>query len=356
MSARVNSHYRFAHEKLQDQSILNLGSIGQMIQDFKKEVPDPSFFELLFRNLATAAGLTGIVAGRAGATAGDFFNVISALINMGVNNNKTPEVPDYDALEAEIERYAVAILESTNDRLEKTLPALWGRGDSTYVDEMYDLLASAGLVDEDEDRSTNIARLLEGGEMMKPVLDSDVADALEEGIKDFTASVLGNILAGLHYMVVGVGLQSEEACGMTKGAVWLGENGDAPEACYYLVYRGPGTQKSETTSEEEIDLMTGYGLDLEGFYDNVRLCNNKSPEDRDPDVLYLGGDSRYPPCFFGVAYVENGGALDIPIATGGITNEDTIPEWVMEATDMWNEPREKFCEIEAHQEYPACQY
>jgi hypothetical protein len=53
MAARVNSHFKYAHEKLQDASIRNLASIDQMVEDFKGEIPDVDFFNLLFRDLAT---------------------------------------------------------------------------------------------------------------------------------------------------------------------------------------------------------------------------------------------------------------------------------------------------------------
>lgn len=51
MVSRINSHFRYAHEKLQDASIRNLGLIDQMMVDFKTEVPDPSLLKQIFGNM-----------------------------------------------------------------------------------------------------------------------------------------------------------------------------------------------------------------------------------------------------------------------------------------------------------------
>lgn len=51
MVSRINSHFRYAHEKLQDASIRNLVLIDQMMVNFKTEVPDPSLLKQVFRNM-----------------------------------------------------------------------------------------------------------------------------------------------------------------------------------------------------------------------------------------------------------------------------------------------------------------
>lgn len=53
MASRINSHFKYAHEKLQDSSIRNLALIDQMIIDFKMDPPDT---DALKEVLATIAG------------------------------------------------------------------------------------------------------------------------------------------------------------------------------------------------------------------------------------------------------------------------------------------------------------
>lgn len=53
MVSRINSHFRYAHEKLQDASIRSLGLIDQMIIDFKMDPPDT---DLLKEILGTISG------------------------------------------------------------------------------------------------------------------------------------------------------------------------------------------------------------------------------------------------------------------------------------------------------------
>lgn len=53
MVSRINSHFRYAHEKLQDVSIRNLGLIDQMIIDFKMDPPDTNALKEI---LATISG------------------------------------------------------------------------------------------------------------------------------------------------------------------------------------------------------------------------------------------------------------------------------------------------------------
>jgi hypothetical protein len=52
MAARVNSQFKYAHEKLQDQTIRNLGLVDQMIIDFKMDPPDLDALKQVFGTLA----------------------------------------------------------------------------------------------------------------------------------------------------------------------------------------------------------------------------------------------------------------------------------------------------------------
>jgi hypothetical protein len=126
------------------------------------------------------------------------------------------------------------------------------------------------------------------------------------------------------------------------------------EGCYYLVHRPVGKQMSETVDRETMDkLVNDYGLDISPFFDNARRCDNKKPEDIDRSKIWLGEDGqRYPPCFFSITYVKMGGALDFPMTPQGRSNDPD--DWVDETKDLWNEPREKFCSIEAHKDFVAC--
>lgn len=50
--SRINEHFTFAHEKLQDENLRKLALVDQMIVDFKADVPDPSLLKKILGNAA----------------------------------------------------------------------------------------------------------------------------------------------------------------------------------------------------------------------------------------------------------------------------------------------------------------
>lgn len=113
MAANINSHFTFAHEKLQDSAIRNLGMVEDMIQDFKADIPKPDTLKQVLGTIGggmycfdqfikesypkeqawltclwslLAAGMAGVVAGRAGpAAAGDVFGLLAGVIGVRTN-------------------------------------------------------------------------------------------------------------------------------------------------------------------------------------------------------------------------------------------------------------------------------
>jgi hypothetical protein len=70
-----------------------------------------------------------------------------------------PDVPDFDAIKAETERYVASVLDSTNDALEKMLPSLWGNGDPEYRNKLWETIDASGLGKAEDGRKSNISKM-----------------------------------------------------------------------------------------------------------------------------------------------------------------------------------------------------
>ena len=79
-----------------------------------------------------------------------------------------------------------------------------------------------------------------------------------------------------------------------------------------------------------------YHLPLQDLIQNVADCNNKKPP---TDFDYAS--ANYPPCFFGLPYVE-GGDFDGPFHNPA--NKADLPDWVPNSKDSWSQPRSDYCE------------
>jgi hypothetical protein len=76
------------------------------------------------------------------------------------------------------------------------------------------------------------------------------------------------------------------------------------------------------------------------IYKNVAAYNNGTTTTAG---IYTVADA-YAPCWFGITYVDCGGALDYPIEHPD--NEDTLPSWVTSTTDLWDEPRNEWSKLD----------
>ena len=114
----------------------------------------------------------------------------------------------------------------------------------------------------------------------------------------------------------------------------------------YLIRRPKGEKNSESIDK---DLVKKIWEDYEvSFYDmlkNVRACNNQKRPDGSNTTISIGKE-RYPPCSFGLPYVESSFFYQPLMAAD---NEDVLPDWILGdgavGTDEWDEPSDNECKL-----------
>lgn len=124
----------------------------------------------------------------------------------------------------------------------------------------------------------------------------------------------------------------------------------------YFVVRPKGQGKSQTVKQEIIDKMQStYKINMREMYENVRDCNNAGmvTGDRPVGGIYVGA-SKYPSCWFDIAYIHSESTLDKKVIAKDVAhNADTVPQWVFDWNDGWNEPNERYCSI-LSDDIPTC--
>lgn len=105
---------------------------------------------------------------------------------------------------------------------------------------------------------------------------------------------------------------------------------------FYLIRRPKGRKSSEEVPKKSMDaLKNTYGIEFKDMLTNVKACNNGELSPGTNTTIYMGPD-RYPPCYFGLAYVDAQAYFLPPISdTDGIKNKDDLPEWIPKGSDMW---------------------
>lgn len=345
MVTSIAEHFQYARNILVDEDIRKLGLVDQMVQDFKTEPPAESELKKILTNLSGAAGLASAIIGTIpgiGSAGATIFSLLGGIVSMAnVDSKKEPE--DLDKVAAYSKAYVIAVMDRTNEILHDTLMAFFGNGDTKILKELYDKLRDAKVI-KGSTRATEVGRALDGGEFMVPVDQSKIADSFEKGIKATIAALLGNMLAGLHYMVVAVPDYqiSDDLCTKVP-ACRIIEISEECRACpggtrvwrdfYYLVRRPKGSKNSEVVPKEEMEkLKDTYHIDPVELFKNVRACNNKKPSKEDKTGIYMGTNA-FPPCYFGLAYVKAGNGVTPPLTY--ISNKDDLPDWITSTKDGW---------------------
>ncbi len=98
------------------------------------------------------------------------------------------------------------------------------------------------------------------------------------------------------------------------------------------------------------DLEGTYGLDLYEMMKNVKECNNTKATDTQKTSIFTG-PGRYPPCFFGLAYVDPYGIV-MPLYNPN--NLDDLPEWLQAKGDLWDRPLTDACKFDSWDDTHEC--
>ncbi|KAK7742209.1 hypothetical protein SLS62_010781, partial [Diatrype stigma] len=340
MVSRINSHFKYAHEKLQDASIRNLAKIDQMIVDFKMDPPDKDLLKEVFATISGVAGLASLFVKRSNQIVADIFTLIGGVSTTTNAQTAATAADDLSKFAASAKMYVAAILDGTNSKLEQTLPGFFGNNDDlSMVQSMYDLYKASGIVTEST-RISTVSKMLDGGSMIVPVLESDIANKVTSGTDDTIAAILGGLLASLHYIAVTF-YGAAEFCGVRKASRVV------DGACVYLVRRPKGQSDSETVPDKTIEaLETNYGISLDDMLSNIYYCNNRQMPDADRTSIYIG-NNRYADCYFTVGIVN---ALGDAIPLIDARNSDLLPSWVGNE-DSWNGFHHDKCSLDIAKDF-----
>jgi hypothetical protein len=129
------------------------------------------------------------------------------------------------------------------------------------------------------------------------------------------------------------------------------------EACHWIVGRSNPDLTSHTMTDERVDaLQDDYGVPLTDMLRNVALCHN-AENNNNGGQLYVGPE-RYPPCFFGMPFVDGEFELNLPLwlAAYNGSHKAEYPEWMDSVAlgDHWNDALELVCDQESDDKPEEC--
>ncbi|KFX86223.1 hypothetical protein O988_09707 [Pseudogymnoascus sp. VKM F-3808] len=217
---------------------------------------------------------------------------------------------------------------------------------------LFDQLVASGLIKDNGTWTSLIGKVLDGGGMMVKVDDSEIAQAVIDGIDNVKGAVLGHVLAGLRYMVVGekdiypeseFPKNCEDQGGIyEKDIMGYFDPDDIQPYCLYLIQRPEDL--SYTVPDEYTDKIEDHGVDVPTMLKNVANCRNgKQTSGDDTTAIYIGRGT-YAPCYFGLLYIlVDFGKTTYPDYSflTGIQNKDDVPDWLFDNNnfDTWNPTR-----------------
>lgn len=125
---------------------------------------------------------------------GEVVSSFLALVGIGLNaaaenmEDEEPEVPDYDEIEAGMNKYLGSYLLETRNELDKMLESLFGEVNGKGSDEqllrsMIERMGKLGVRELNKDAESPIAEILKGGEWLVPIGKSGFKQAFDKGFK-----------------------------------------------------------------------------------------------------------------------------------------------------------------------------
>lgn len=125
---------------------------------------------------------------------GEVVSSFLALVGIGLNaaaenlEDVEPIVPDYDEIEAGMNKYLATFFTKTRDELDRTLEALFGEingkgSDDALLRQMIERMGKLGVRDLDKDAEFPIAEIFKGGEFLVPIQKNGFKQAFDKGFK-----------------------------------------------------------------------------------------------------------------------------------------------------------------------------
>jgi hypothetical protein len=117
-----------------------------------------------------------------------------ALIGIGLNaasdnmKEEEPEEPEYDQIEAGMNKYLADFFLKTRDEMDNLLAALFGEIDGSKSDDAFlrgaiERMGKLGVRDLNKDAEIPVAEILKGGEWLAPIGKSSFKQAFDKGLK-----------------------------------------------------------------------------------------------------------------------------------------------------------------------------
>lgn len=221
---------------------------------------------------------------------------------------------------------------NTRTELDKTLQAIFGKGDEEVVRIMVEKMAGIGVKGVDRAAKNPIAELLKGGEWLRTEQDNAVRLAMEAAFRRVQQGLIGSHLARSHVYL------EQELPAWNEGAVPCEGPGHLAEGNSCLIIRqipfGKTDEDRVALDPKYIDKWEkDYGINTHVMMQNVRDCNNG-----EPDMNQLGVDGTYPKCFFSMPFARRVHKKDHDFQdaiqyTPCVSNYqddalDKIPEWI----------------------------
>ncbi|KAM6520185.1 hypothetical protein FALCPG4_013738 [Fusarium falciforme] len=181
VSGLINQFFTRAHEKLQDETILNILAIDEIIADFK---PDPTHAvdPNIFKTMAGALAMAGTVAGAVPGPAGVILNLFGGVMTIVGANVPAPEVFDIEAVRSQASVHLKTIFGETRKSMANLLTRLFGNRDIEYsLSDLVDSMKSRGFqaVADDWDPTAVILSMPWTGEFESV----DLTGSLTEGVR-----------------------------------------------------------------------------------------------------------------------------------------------------------------------------
>lgn len=125
---------------------------------------------------------------------GEVVSSFLALVGIGLNaaaenlEDVEPIVPDYDEIEAGMNKYLATFFTKTRDELDRMLEALFGEingkgSDDALLRQMIERMGKLGVRDLDKDAEFPIAEIFKGGEFLVPIQKNGFKQAFDKGFK-----------------------------------------------------------------------------------------------------------------------------------------------------------------------------
>lgn len=284
VSGLINQFFTRAHEKLQDETILNILAIDEIIADFK---PDPAHTvdPNIFNTMAGALAMAGAVAGAAPGPAGVILNLFGGVMTIVGANVPAPEVLDIEAVRSQASVHLKTIFDETRNSMGNLLAQLFGNRDVEYsLSDLVDGMKSRGFqpVADDWDPTAVILSMPWMGESESV----DLMGSLTEGVRFMNQGLVGVTLKAMGYLVMMIKNFSESECSEIEGSQFIDND------CYAVSTESRGLSYKFMGAEDIKLLPEKYGIDMVEFFKNIRECCTLG------DDLGVGSLTINPTCFF----------------------------------------------------------